>query len=216
MICLGKLIQYGFEAGLVKIIDSPQGDGAVCKIGDYWFYFGGQTAESMTAEKYLRDIPRNDIIREIVETLVEFSKDLEGFSAEYAYYTAFLKEGLVGKFRAKKTGSDEYVVGNIFIADNRRWLCQSNDFYKVRDENLIDIDVKTLVPVDIGKDPAVEIHINVEGGLVTDVYSNLSSDKITLYIMDHDTDDADEQEAAEDALNGCVKRVRSGSLFCVY
>ena len=40
-----KMIERAYEEGFIKIIDSPHDDGAVCKIGEYWFYFGGETAE---------------------------------------------------------------------------------------------------------------------------------------------------------------------------
>ena len=39
----------GMEHGDISVVDSPNDDGAVCKIGDNWFYFGGQEAEDMTA-----------------------------------------------------------------------------------------------------------------------------------------------------------------------
>lgn len=37
-----KMIEKAYEEGLIKIIDSPHDDGAICKIGEYWFYFGGE------------------------------------------------------------------------------------------------------------------------------------------------------------------------------
>lgn len=33
-----KMIREGYAAGVVRVIDSPHGDGVVCQIGGYWFY----------------------------------------------------------------------------------------------------------------------------------------------------------------------------------
>lgn len=85
------MIWNGFEKGLVKIVDSEHGDGAVCQIGDYWFYFGGETAEQETAESYLKNVPLEDIVSEVCAVLDDFSKHDE-FEYEYGYYAAYLKE----------------------------------------------------------------------------------------------------------------------------
>ena len=36
------------------ITDPNMGYGTVCKIGDYWFYFGGITAEEMEPDEYVK------------------------------------------------------------------------------------------------------------------------------------------------------------------
>ena len=41
---LKSLIERGYDEGIVEIIDSPHNDGAVCKVGEEWFYFGGRNA----------------------------------------------------------------------------------------------------------------------------------------------------------------------------
>ena len=51
-------ITAGMEHGDIAVVDSPNGDGAVCQIGDNWFYFGGQEAEEMTAAEYLANAPK--------------------------------------------------------------------------------------------------------------------------------------------------------------
>ena len=91
-----EMIKTGLDTGIVSIADSPHGDGAVCRIGEYWFSFGGQTAEEMSAAEYLADIPKEDIVREITDLLEEFRRD-PGFADEYAYYEAFLNEKLTEK-----------------------------------------------------------------------------------------------------------------------
>ena len=88
-----EMIKTGLDTGAVSIADSPHGDGAVCRIGEYWFSFGGQTEEETSAAEYLANIPKEDIIREITDVLEEFRRD-PGFADEYAYYEAFLNEKL--------------------------------------------------------------------------------------------------------------------------
>ena len=84
-----KMIEKAYEEGLIKIIDSPHDDGAVCKIGEYWFYFGGETAEEMTASEYVSNVPKEDIINEITTVLDDFYGD-ETFEDEYDYYFAII------------------------------------------------------------------------------------------------------------------------------
>lgn len=86
------MVKAGYEAGLIKLIDGSTvlGDGVVCSIGDNWFCFGGQIAEEYEdAQKYKEDIPENDIVRDIYNTLKEFRTEFED---EYLYYEYFLLE----------------------------------------------------------------------------------------------------------------------------
>ena len=46
-----EMIAEGLENKAVSLINSPNGDGAVCKIGQYWFYAFGMEGESMTARQ---------------------------------------------------------------------------------------------------------------------------------------------------------------------
>lgn len=86
-------IRNGLRSGVVRLITDPNlGCGTVCGIGENWFYFGGLTAEEMTPEEYLRDIPEDDIVREIVETLDDFKCLPDVFEDEYNYYLAILTE----------------------------------------------------------------------------------------------------------------------------
>lgn len=34
-----EMNREGYEAGIVRLIDSPHGGGAVCQIGESWLYF---------------------------------------------------------------------------------------------------------------------------------------------------------------------------------
>ena len=84
-------ITAGMEHGDVAIVDSLNGDGAVCQIGEYTFYFGGQEAEDMTATEYLANVPKDEIAKEILGTLEDFQHD-PGFADECGYYEAILNE----------------------------------------------------------------------------------------------------------------------------
>lgn len=84
----------GLDAGVIRLVVDPNMDeGTVCEIGDSWFYFGGMTAEEMTPEEYLRDIPKADIAREITETLQGFENERD-WDSEWDYYRAVLDEAL--------------------------------------------------------------------------------------------------------------------------
>lgn len=85
------MIVTGYHTGVIRIIDSPLGDGAVCAIGDNWFYFGGYEAEQESAASYVRAVPSEDIIREIYDVLEDFRK-CEDFQDEYQYYASYLYE----------------------------------------------------------------------------------------------------------------------------
>lgn len=78
-------IKAGLREGAVRLITDPNmGNGAVCQIGELWFYFGGETAEDMTPEEYMKCVPEDEIADEIFEALESFKAD--GFEDEYEYY----------------------------------------------------------------------------------------------------------------------------------
>ena len=64
------MVRRGTHTGVVQFVTDPNmGYGTVCKIGDYWFYFGGGiTAEELEPDEYVK----------------HFSTD------EYRYYFAVL------------------------------------------------------------------------------------------------------------------------------
>lgn len=91
------MIGKGYDNDVIKLDISPHDDGVVCVIGEYWFYFGGFTAEEYCdVEAYKMDIHRDVIIDKIYDALDEFRKD-EVLADEYAYYEAFLKEARCDK-----------------------------------------------------------------------------------------------------------------------
>lgn len=85
----------GIERGVIKLVVDPNMEsGTVCQIGDNWFYFGGLTAEELSPEEYVKNVPKEDIVREIYEVLEDFRKDEGDLSDEYGYYDAVLSEAL--------------------------------------------------------------------------------------------------------------------------
>jgi hypothetical protein len=100
-ICPGidpALINNGLNAGLVKLIDCPDGDGPVCQIGEYWFYFNtdGHAEKNdgtwMTPEEYKASISPEELVCRICEALSEMLE--ENMEAEALYYQAYLREEL--------------------------------------------------------------------------------------------------------------------------
>ena len=93
------MILEGIKYGLIQFkVDPNLEHGTVCAIGDNWFYFGGETAEEMNPEDYLRETPLGDLIDEIISALdgLRTPPD-EALYDEYAYYEAVLTEALGGK-----------------------------------------------------------------------------------------------------------------------
>lgn len=82
-------LKAGYEQGIVRLGDSPNDDGVICWIGQYWFYFGGRKAEDSTVGEYQKNVPEEDIISEIYDTLCDFVTESPD---EYAYYAAVLEE----------------------------------------------------------------------------------------------------------------------------
>lgn len=90
-----EMIKEGFKAGIVQFITDPNMDrGTVCKIGQSWFYFGGLTAEEESPESYLRQVPIEDVLRDVFNTLDSFKYAGEFTEDEYVYYEYVLEEGL--------------------------------------------------------------------------------------------------------------------------
>ena len=90
-------VTKGLRDGAVRIVDSPNGDGAVCRIGECWFYFGGNEAEGCSGEEYAASVPESDLAREIHETLEGFREAPDTYGDEYAYYDAVLTERQAAK-----------------------------------------------------------------------------------------------------------------------
>lgn len=85
-----KKIEDGIRERLVTFeVDPNMGCGTVCRIGDWWFYFGGLSAVEMNPSEYIAYTPREDIVREIFDTLDDFRND-EELRDEYDYYDRVL------------------------------------------------------------------------------------------------------------------------------
>lgn len=90
----------GFESGLIQLIDADDypyyGIGVACKIGygtlSNWFYFAGWEGENMTAAEYLRDIPIETIVDEIVRVLDDFQNGDEVDHDEWLFYRHLIDE----------------------------------------------------------------------------------------------------------------------------
>lgn len=88
-----EMVRDGIRNGSVQFVTDPNIEaGTVCQIGDHWFYFGGETAEGMQPDEYLRDVPMGDIVSKVHDTLEEFRVSGEEFEDEYAYYEMYLIE----------------------------------------------------------------------------------------------------------------------------
>lgn len=89
-----EMIKSGIKAGLITFVPDPNADhSTVCKIGDSWFYFGGSEGEKCSPEEYTKNVPEDDIIDEIFETLESYrqaGRDDYEFWSEYDYYRHIL------------------------------------------------------------------------------------------------------------------------------
>lgn len=84
------MVKRGYQRGIITLdIDPNMESGTIARIADDWFYFGGFTAADMNPKEYKKNIPEEDIIREIFEVLDEFKTESPD---EYAYCEAILRE----------------------------------------------------------------------------------------------------------------------------
>ena len=84
------MVDEALRRGVIKIED--QNGVPICRIGEYWFWFAGQEGETAgSTTNYLLDSSRQDVIRQIFETIC----DLASYSPhEFSYYEWYLKEQL--------------------------------------------------------------------------------------------------------------------------
>ncbi len=88
-----EMVRDGIHDGSIRFVKDPNMEhGTVCQIGGGWFYFGGETAEGMQPEEYLRAVPSEDIVSEVYDMLEAFRVSGEELEDEYAYYEAYLIE----------------------------------------------------------------------------------------------------------------------------
>ena len=89
-----EIVAKGYDNGIINLIMCPHAEReVVCEIGEYWFYFGGTTAEDCdSVEQFKECCPREVIISDIWNTLNDFFYNEE--IPEYKYYESYLKEQL--------------------------------------------------------------------------------------------------------------------------
>jgi len=92
-----NMIRKGYNSGLVNLIESPNKDGVVCRIGANWFYFGGLQATECSVKDYIETVQKEIIIKEIYEVLEDF-RLIEEFEEEYLYYKYYLVEHGITRF----------------------------------------------------------------------------------------------------------------------
>ena len=98
------MVEESIRNGKIRLVTDPNMErGTVCQIGDFWFYFGGETAEEMGPEEYRQNVPAVDIAREVFDVLKCFQQDGGMFLDEYDYYEAYLREGAVQSSECKVT-----------------------------------------------------------------------------------------------------------------
>ena len=88
-------IVNGIRNGSIELVKSPHGDGVVCNIGDYWFYFGGREAEFYgDPDQYMKDMGLDKVVNQIFEALEDLKegKTEKDYADEWWYYYYFLKE----------------------------------------------------------------------------------------------------------------------------
>ena len=83
------MLKEGFNKSLIELIESPNGDGIVCKIGKMWFTFGGNATKELSVEKYKQYIPFDAIIDEIFQALQKLNTN-RIHRNEYKYYKGYL------------------------------------------------------------------------------------------------------------------------------
>lgn len=92
-----EMVRDGVRSGVIRFTVDPNTErGTVCKIGEAWFYFGGETAEGMEPKEYLDAVPQADVIDEVFATLYDFDKERATFGDEYGYIEAYLREQATG------------------------------------------------------------------------------------------------------------------------
>lgn len=61
-----EILKQGIDKGIVKFVPNPNLDtGMVCQIGEYWFYFGGMTAELEMQDDFLKNSDKKEIVNSI-------------------------------------------------------------------------------------------------------------------------------------------------------
>lgn len=87
-----QMIANGIQNDKILFVTDPNTDsGTVCKIGEYWFYFGGVEAEEQNPVEYLCNTGLRDVISEVYDTLIAF-EDTPELADEWNYYYSILSK----------------------------------------------------------------------------------------------------------------------------
>ena len=81
-----KMIEDGLNQNIIKPIQD--GNGLICKIGDWWFFFGGHEFDDADP----KHIPFDILVSEILICLDSFYADWDDYEDEYMYYYYYLIE----------------------------------------------------------------------------------------------------------------------------
>ena len=129
-------VQAGFDSGLIHLIDADNepycGIGVACEIGSgfvsNWFYFAGWEGENMTAAEYMRDIPMETIVDEIVRVLDDFQHGDEVDHDEWLFYRYLIDKYQGGLSMAKYiNGQRVTAFGFGFDGCHKFYLIENED-----------------------------------------------------------------------------------------
>ena len=84
-----EMIRKGVLQSVIQFMPGPNGHVTICRIGDCWFYFGGQEAETMSPAEYLTSISFDDLVNEVFDAIDSIYR-LDECEYEYCYH--FIKE----------------------------------------------------------------------------------------------------------------------------
>ena len=103
-----EMIRAGYDAGVVTLIDAPNGGEVVCKIGDYWFYFwNGDPEQFISRDVFLQRYSKEQIVHAIWMGLEEFRELWSQFGPEYVYYETVLRKRLDQELSSEQKGLRE-------------------------------------------------------------------------------------------------------------
>lgn len=111
-----ELVRKALVHNVMNLEQSPNGDGIVARCGEYWFYFGGSTAEEyQDPDEFWKDMFFEDIVSEIFDVLDEFQHGEN--ETEAAYYEAYINEHLPEGDADKRSSFMEYVEEHFSFAN---------------------------------------------------------------------------------------------------
>lgn len=90
-----KMLKQAYEADIVELINSPNGDGTVCRIGEDWFYFDSDHGGNYLAADYEKEFDTEFTLAKIYERLEEMRENPDLFSNEYDYCESYIREHLI-------------------------------------------------------------------------------------------------------------------------